>query len=102
MMDYEYREPTVTDYVLFFVGIIVFSLFFVYACDANNTNKPKVVTADHRAVILAAKACSCYGDTKNIDYREKEFDFYCNDGVSYGKFIPYTMVYQGENCVGNP
>ncbi len=75
-----------------------FSIFVVYMMDIP----PTVVTADHRAVLFAAKVCSCYGDTKNIDYREKEFDFYCNDGVSYGKFIPYTMVYQGENCVGNP
>jgi hypothetical protein len=84
------------------IACLLYISFVMSACDFNSRPKPEVFTANREAVLFAAKACSCYGDTKNIDYREKEFDFYCNDGVSYGKFIPYTMVYQGENCVGNP
>jgi hypothetical protein len=86
-------------YVSVFLWIATLIIYFL---DLAMTIPPTIVTANREAVLFAAKACSCYGDTKRIDYREKEFDFYCNDGVSYGKFIPYTMVYQGENCVGNP
>ncbi len=88
-------------FIKFAIAVSFITLVFVLVLREVD-KRQTVVKHKHKAIIFAAKVCSCYGDTKNIDYREKEFDFYCNDGVSYGKFIPYTMVYQGQNCVGNP
>lgn len=42
--------------------------------------------------------CSCNGNLRSITYGRQNFSFECNDGSSYGKFIPYETEYWGKIC----